>query len=123
MSTSVKTQRFCLALDLQDDPVLIEEYKRYHQPANAWPQITKNMRKSGIIDMEIYHVADRLFMIMETTEDFDPNSIALNSKEQEAEDDWQALMWKFQKPLKIAREGEKWVNMTKIYDLKDAIDA
>ena len=26
---------YCFALDLQDDPALIAEYKRYHEPATS----------------------------------------------------------------------------------------
>lgn len=116
-----ETIRYCLALDLQDDPKLIEEYIDYHKPENAWPQITANMAEAGIVDMEIYHVQDRLFMIMETTPDFDPNVAPKTEEGQKASDDWEALMWKFQKPLACAKDGEKWIRMDKIYDLKNAI--
>ncbi|MGJ8692549.1 MAG: L-rhamnose mutarotase [Thalassotalea sp.] len=113
--------RYCLALDLQDDPKLIEEYIEYHQPKNAWPQITANMAEAGILDMEIYHVADRLFMIMETRPDFDPNAAPKTQAGQIKSDEWEALMWKFQKPLSVAKAGEKWIRMDKIYDLKNAL--
>ncbi|GLR69831.1 L-rhamnose mutarotase [Agaribacter marinus] len=112
------TQRFCLALDLQNEPALIRQYKEYHQPENAWPQITTNMKDLGIVDMEIYHIADRLFMIMETTLDFDPNALPKTQVGRDKSEEWEALMWKFQKPLPCAKEGEKWVKMDKIYDLK-----
>lgn len=113
--------RYCLALDLIDDPKLIAEYIAYHQPQNAWPQITTNMKEAGILDMEIYHVADRLFMIMETTPEFDPNKPPKTPQGQKANDEWEALMWKFQKPLSCAKANEKWIKMEKIYDLKNAL--
>lgn len=116
-----ETVRYCLALDLNNDPQLIAEYIAYHKPENAWPQITQNMKELGIEDMEIYHLGDRLFMIMETTNDFDPNAQPLTEEGRKASDDWEALMWKYQKPLQWAKEGEKWVRMDKIYDLKQAI--
>ena len=115
------TQRFCLALDLVDEPELIASYIQYHRPENAWPQITANMRELGIVDMEIYHIADRLFMIMETTEDFDPNKAPSSQEGKDKSDEWEALMWKFQKPLACAKPGEKWIKMDKIYDLKQAL--
>ncbi|WP_448248916.1 L-rhamnose mutarotase [Thalassotalea agariperforans] len=111
-------QRYCLALDLKDDEQLIEEYKSYHLPENGWPEITQNMRDLGIIDMEIYHLGDRLFMIMETSADFDPNKPPLTELGRQKSDEWETLMWKYQKPLKWAKPGEKWVKMDKIYDLK-----
>ena len=45
-------RRFCLTLDLKDDPLLIGEYKRYHE--QIWPEITKSLRDAGIEDAEIY---------------------------------------------------------------------
>ena len=113
-------KRYCLALDLNDDEKLIAEYIEHHKPANAWPQITTNMRELGILDMEIYHLGDRLFMIMETTQDFDPNEPPKTQQGREASDEWEELMWKYQKPVKWAKEGQKWVPMNKIYDLKEA---
>jgi len=113
-----KNNRYCLALDLKNDPTLIAEYLDYHKPENAWPQITKNMDEMGIVDMEIYHLGDRLFMIMETTANFDPNAEPKTEQGQLKSDEWEALMWKYQQPLKWAKVGEKWVKMDLIYDLK-----
>ncbi|WP_076419090.1 L-rhamnose mutarotase [Colwellia sp. UCD-KL20] len=111
-------KRYCLALDLKDDPKLIAEYIEYHQPENAWPQITQNMADAGIVDMEIYHLGDRLFMIMETTPEFDPNAEPQTDEGKVKSEEWETLMWNYQQPLKWAKEGEKWVQMDLIYDLK-----
>ena len=43
--------RYCLALDLKDDPALIEEYEQYHR--NVWPEIVQSIREAGIKDSEI----------------------------------------------------------------------
>lgn len=108
-------KRFCLTLDLIDDPELIKEYENYHQ--NVWPEIKKSITDSGIKDMEIYRVGNRLFMIMETDDEFsfDKKSEmdAMNVKVEE----WERLMWKFQKPLPFAAPGEKWILMEKIFKL------
>lgn len=108
-------KRFCLTLDLIDDPELIKEYENYHQ--NVWPEIKKSITDSGIKDMEIYRVGNRLFMIMETDDEFsfDKKSEmdAMNVKVEE----WERLMWKFQKPLPFAKPGEKWILMEKIFKL------
>ena len=116
-----KTTRYCLALDLKNDEALIQQYIEFHKPENAWPQITKNMRDNHIVDMEIYRTGDRLFMIMETDEGFDPNKTPASAEGRIKEDEWQTLMWTFQKPLAWAKPGEKWVAMEKIYDLKNAL--
>ena len=61
-------KRYCLALDLVNDPLLIDQYKAHHQ--KVWPEIIKSIKDSGILDMQIYHLADRLFMIIEVKEGF-----------------------------------------------------
>ena len=61
-------KRYCLALDLVNDPLLIDQYKAHHQ--NVWPEIIKSIKDSGILDMQIYHLANRLFMIIEVEEGF-----------------------------------------------------
>lgn len=113
--------RYCLALDLKDDSDLIAEYIEYHRAENIWPQITKNIQEAGILDMEIYHIGDRLFMLMETTENFDPNAPAKSAEGQEISEEWERLMWTYQKPLKWAKAGEKWCKLTKIFDLKNSL--
>lgn len=111
----MKTQRFCLALDLKDDVQLIEEYKAYHQ--KVWPEIIQSIKNSGIILLDIYAVGNRMFMIIEADEDFsfEKKSAmdANNSKVQE----WEDLMWKFQQALPLAKPGEKWMLMEKIFEL------
>ena len=60
--------RYCLALDLKDDPALIAAYEEYH--ASVWPEIITSINEAGIKALEIYRVSNRLFMIMETDDDF-----------------------------------------------------
>ncbi len=107
--------KYCFALDLNEDHVLIEEYEKWHQ--NVWTEIKEGLVVAGITEMEIYRTGNRLFMIMETDSSFSFDRKkaldAANIKIQE----WENLMWKFQKPLPWAREGEKWVLMTKIFQL------
>lgn len=107
--------RYCLTLDLKDDPQLIAEYEAYHQL--IWPEIYKSIIDSGITHMEIYRLGVRLFMIMETDDSFSfekKNAMdADNSKVQE----WETLMWKYQQPLALAKPGEKWLLMNKFFEL------
>ena len=84
-------KRICLALDLRNNPAAIEEYKKYHEPGNVWPEIIKSIYDSGVKDMEIYCLENRMFMIMETTEDFSMENKAkmdaANEKVQEVENE------------------------------------
>ena len=111
-------KRYCLALDVKNDPKLIAEYRRHHQ--RIWPEITQSIKDSGIEDLEIYLLGTRLFMIMEVNESFDfaakANADARNAKVRE----WEELMWRFQQPLAEARPGEKWLLMERIFCLEPA---
>ena len=108
-------QKYCLALDLKDDPQLIEEYEKYHQ--HVWDEIKKSITDAGIISMEIYRTGNRLFMIMETNEKFSFEKKAAMDNANPKVGEWEKLMWKFQQPLPWAKEGEKWILMEKIFTL------
>jgi L-rhamnose mutarotase len=109
-------RRYCLALDLKDDPQLISEYKRYHE--KIWPEITKSIKDSGIEDLEIYFLGGRLFMIMEVNEKFSFAAKAEADRSNPKVQEWEKLMWKFQKPLPQAKPGEKWILMERIFKLE-----
>ena len=108
-------KRFCLALDLKDDPALIAEYEAYHR--EVWPGILQSIRDAGILDMEIYRTGNRLFMIMETTDDFDPAEKAVADASNPEVQKWEALMWNYQQAVPSAKPGQKWVLMNKIFSL------
>ena len=55
-------KRYCLALDLKNDPLLISKYIDHHK--DVWPEISESIKDSGIIEMHIYNFIDRLFMII-----------------------------------------------------------
>ncbi len=110
-------RRYCLTLDLIPDEELIAEYEAIHR--KVWPEIIESITSSGIVDMEIYRMGNRLFMIMEVNDtfSFDRKSSmdAVNEKVQE----WETLMWKYQQPIPGAKPGEKWIMMDRIFELKD----
>ena len=110
-------KKYCLAVDLIDDPALIAEYENWHKKENAWPEIMKSITDSGIVNMEIYRTGNRLFMIMETNESFTFEGKAAMDNANQKVQEWEQLMWKFQKQLPWAKKGEKWVLMDKIFQL------
>ena len=112
------TQRHCLALDLKDDPDLMVEYERHHR--EVWPEIIQSIRDSGIEDMEIYRVGNRLFMVMEVSEDFTFEAKADADEANARVAEWEELMWKFQQPLPDAPPGEKWLRMKRIFKLDES---
>jgi L-rhamnose mutarotase len=109
-------RRFCLTLDLKDDPRLIAEYKRYHE--KIWPAITRSIKDSGIDDMEIYLLGTRMFMIMEVNESFSFEAKAKADQLSPKVQEWETLMSTFQQPLPQAKPGEKWVLMERAFKLE-----
>ncbi len=113
----MNTRRFCYSCDLKDDYRLIEAYKEYHAAGNVWPEITKSIKEAGIVDMQIYLTGNRMFMIMEVDGTFDPNIKAEMDANNPKVQEWEQLMWKYQQGLPWAKEGEKWLQMERIFQL------
>ena len=107
--------RYCLALDLKDDPTLITAYEQYH--ASVWPEIIASIKDADIKALEIYRVANRLFMIIEAGYDFSFEKKAAMDAKNEIVMQWEKLMWEYQQALPSAKPGEKWVLMKKIFTL------
>jgi len=110
------TQRHCLTLDLKDDPLLITQYRKYHE--RIWPEITASLKLAGIVDAEIYLLGTRMVMILEVNDQFSFESKAKGDRENPKVREWEELMWKFQKPLPQAKAGEKWLLMERIFKLE-----
>jgi L-rhamnose mutarotase len=108
-------KRYALALDLKNDPALIAEYERYHEKIPE--AIEKSIKDAGVTRLDIYRIGTRLFMILEANDDFSFEKKGKIDAENPDVQVWEALMWKFQKPLKQAKKGEKWLLMKQIFEL------
>ena len=106
-------KRFCLTLDLKDDAKMIAEYEEYHQ--NVSSEIIKSIKDSGIESMQIYRLQTRMFMILDTIDDFSFAKKALMDASNEKVQVWENLMWHYQQALPNAKAGEKWVLMKQIF--------
>ncbi|PSL07322.1 L-rhamnose mutarotase [Cecembia rubra] len=105
--------RYCLALDLKNDPNLIEEYEKHHQA--VWPEILDSFKEAGILSMEIFRWENRLFLIMDTDASFSferKNEIDANSP---IVQQWENLMSTYQQALPGSKSGEKWQLMKRIF--------
>lgn len=116
--TFLKTimKRYLLALDLKPDEDLIKEYDAYHQA--VWPEVLDSLRKSGILQMEIFRTGNRLTMLLETNDNFSfeekARLDAANPKVQE----WETLMDQYQDRLPWVEPGAKWTLMHSVFVLK-----
>ncbi|MFV3131621.1 L-rhamnose mutarotase [Niveispirillum sp. KHB5.9] len=113
------SRRLVLALDLVADADLIADYEKLHAPGGVWPGVLAHIRATGVLEMQIWRVDDRMVMVAEVADDYPrPAPPALD----EAVARWEALMWRFQKALPQAAAGEKWRPMRAIFDLSQHPD-
>ena len=108
---------YCLALDLKDDPKLIAEYLRYHQPHGIWPEVVEQIKKDGVISEQIYKIGTRMVMVLNTTDDFSFEAKSASNAASPVMQRWEALMDNYQQRLPEAAPGEKWVLMEKIFEI------
>ena len=110
-------KRYCQTMDLKDNPELIEEYIKRHSEAYAWPEIREGIRQVGILEMEIYILGTRLFMIVETPEDFNWDEAMAKLATLPRQAEWEYYMAIFQMAEAGAKSNEKWRLMERMFHL------
>ncbi|MFA6126473.1 MAG: L-rhamnose mutarotase [Bacteroidales bacterium] len=110
-------KRYCLALDLRNDPALIRQYKHVHTKEGIWPEIPRGIKEVGISDMEIYLWGTRMFMILEAPLDWDYDREMARLGKLEKQTEWGDYVWQFQQLLPYSKNGEKWMPMDNIFQL------
>jgi L-rhamnose mutarotase len=113
----VPTKRYCQTLDLKNDPELIREYVKRHGEKESWPEIRAGIRSVGILEMEIYLLDNRLFMIVETPVDFDWDEAFTRLATLPRQQEWEDYMSIFQDVQANATSAEKWKQMRRIFKL------
>jgi L-rhamnose mutarotase len=108
-------KRYCQTLELVDNADMIAKYVEAH--SRVWPEIQEGIRSVGIIDMQIYILGNRLFMICDTVDDFDwqKDNERLASLDRQAE--WEAYVAQFQGCDPNSPSTAKWQLMEKIFEL------
>lgn len=114
---NVPVKRYCQTLDLKDNPELIAEYRKRHSEGEAWSEIIEGIREVGILEMEIYIIGTRLFMIVETPLDFDWSTAMERLATLPRQQEWEDYMSEFQVAPPGASSDEKWVLMERMFHL------
>ncbi|MCC4621342.1 L-fucose mutarotase [Xanthomonas cassavae CFBP 4642] len=115
--------RLCYVLDLHDDADLIAEYERWHRPSEVWSEVVASLQQAGIQELEIFRSGDRLVMLMDVSEHYDPAAKAARDAADPRIQAWERLMWRFQKPLPDSGPDEKWRQAGRIFALTEALEA
>lgn len=110
-------KRYCQTLDLRDNPELIAEYRRRHSQEHIWKEIPEGIREVGILEMEIYLLGTRLFMIVETPPDFDWDTAMARLGTLPRQAEWEDYMAEFQLVKAGMSSAEKWQLMERIFHL------
>jgi L-rhamnose mutarotase len=110
-------KRYCQTLDLKDDPSLIAEYIKRHSALEAWPEIRQGIREVGILEMELYILGTRLFMIVETPMNFEWETAMSKLATLPRQAEWEEYMSIFQIAKPGATSAEKWQLMDRIFFL------
>lgn len=114
-----EVRRVCQTLDLRDDPELIAEYRRRHEEGNIWREVIEGIRAVGVLEMEIYILGTRLFMIVDTPVDFDWDEQMAMLATLPRQEEWERYMSSFQLADSNATSAEKWRMMERMFHLYD----
>jgi L-rhamnose mutarotase len=109
---------FARALDLRNDPALIDEYLREHRA--VWPEVVAGLRAIGIRRMRIFRVGTRLFMYCEVDDAFDPERDFARYASDPRCVRWEEWMKTFQTPIPGSPPGDWWTPMEPVFDLESA---
>ena len=112
-------KRYCQTMDLRENPELIAEYKKRHSKEHAWREIIEGIREVGILEMELYLLGTRLFMIVETPLDFDWDRAMARLATLPRQQEWEDYMAIFQLVNPGTTSAPKWQLMERILYLYD----
>ena len=113
------TTRHVLLLDIHPDDANVSAYRDWHRAGGPPEAITRSIRQSGIVSLEIWHMFDRLAMVMETAPGFSFEAKAAADAADPDVQAWEALMDQFQRRLPSAPTDTKWGRAQRIYSLDD----
>ena len=112
--------RYCLTLNLRDDPALRAEYRERHKA--VWPEIQQSLRDAGVLEMEIYERDGKLLMVMETGEGFSFERKQAMDLANPKVREWETSMSRYQEAdasglSNPADPAAKWQRMDRIFQL------
>ena len=110
-------KRYCQMLELVDDAEKIAQYCKLHESDKIWKEIPEGLRQVGVLDMEIYILGNKSFMIMETVEDCDWDEAFSKLATLPRQIEWEDTVGVFQNGRPGAHSEEKWSLMRRMFKL------
>jgi L-rhamnose mutarotase len=108
---------FAFTRELRNNPKAIAAYQQYHR--NVWPEIEHTQRRLGVKTIKIFLRGQRLFLSIETTDEYDPERAFAEYMRGPKVVEWERLMeGVFEKQLPEAQGGEWWLPMETVYTLE-----
>jgi L-rhamnose mutarotase len=104
-------------LDLKDDETAIAEYKRYH--VKIWPEVKQSLLDAGVVEMEIYLLGTRMFMIMDGNDSFSLSAKAAQDLANAKVQEWETIMHGFQQQLPGSGPDQYWMEMERVFTLDE----
>ena len=100
-------------MDLNNEADVLEAYDEAHRPGNTPRAVIEAQRRHGIAEMEIYRAGDRLIMIMEVTDSYNPAALDTDSARSVEITSWHQRMAQLQKaPL---ADGMAWPEARRVF--------
>ncbi len=109
-------KRYVLTVDLTDDPAVIAAYREHHR--RVWPEVLDSLRRSGIVNMDIYLLGKRAVMILETDGRDPERCFAAHVASGPRVSEWEALMQSIQQAPPGGDPGRWWAQMELVFSLE-----
>ena len=112
-------KRYAFTCQLKDDPKVISCYLEHHRA--IWPEVAESLLASGILRATIHLLGRRLFMTIETGDDYDPDvAHELHRNASPRIREWEELMRSMQERAPEAPPGDStWVEMECVFELPE----
>jgi len=114
-----QVKRYCQTMDLKGNEELITRYRQAHDSEHIWQEVIDGIRQVGILEMEIYILGTRLFMIVETPLNFDWDSAMAKLANLPRQEEWEDYVAMFQNCREGSTSNEKWQMMERMFRLYD----
>ena len=109
-------KRYCQTLELINDSCLLRKFEEECQKIE--PEVVNGIKQAGILNLQIFRYENRLFMIIDTPDDFEWEKnmarLALLPRQKEAK----ANVTRYQKINPRTNSTENWERINKIFDLE-----